>query len=267
MRFVNTPVFLKINTPKSSTDRRDHQLKLLNPKLKISKSVILKSKLPFVYDQGRIGSCTANSAGSMYSWIVNKNNGQLFIPSRLFLYYNTRLIQGTINSDSGASLRNTMKALKDYGVCPETSWGYLYENLFTTPTATCYTQASLRQALSYASVTISLLSMKNVLQTRPFVLGILVYSSFFYPSVSKTGYVPTPNLQKENLLGGHAILVLGYDDNKQCFYCRNSWGTSWGLNGDFYLPYNYATNRKLSFDAWVLYSVESPIANTRVIKR
>lgn len=267
MRFVNTPAFLKINTQKSTPDARDHQLKLLNPKLKISKSVNLKSELPYIFDQGRIGSCTANSAGSMYSWIVKKNNGQTFIPSRLFLYYNTRVIQGTVGYDSGASLRNTMKSLKDYGVCPETSWAYLYDNLFTKPTSTCYEQGSQRQALSYASVAISLVSMKNVLQTRPFILGILVYSSFFYPSVSKTGYVPVPNIQKEKLLGGHAILVLGYDDAKQCFYCRNSWGTSWGMNGDFYLPYQYATNRKLSFDAWVLYSVELPIANTRVLKR
>lgn len=267
MRLVNTPVFLKVNTQKSTLDRRDHQIKLLNPKLKISKSVNLKSQLSYVFDQGRIGSCTANSTSSMYSWIVQKNNGQLFIPSRLFLYYNTRLIQGTVGYDSGASLRDTMKSLKDYGVCPETSWAYLYENLFTTPTPSCYVEGLNHQALSYASVTISLVSMKNVLQTRPFVLGILVYSSFFAPNVSKTGYVPVPNIQKEQLMGGHAILVLGYDDVKQCFYCRNSWGTSWGLQGDFYLPYQYATNRKLSFDAWVLYSVESPLANTRIIKR
>lgn len=267
MRFVHTPIFLKINTKKSSRDRRDHQLKLLNPKSKLNKTVNLKSQLSYVFDQGKIGSCTANSAGSMYSWILKNNNGQLLTPSRLFLYYNTRMIQGTINYDSGASLRDTMRALKTYGVCPETSWAYLYENLFTQPTPSCYVEGSKRQALSYASVTISLLSMKNVLQSRPFVLGILVYSSFFNPSVTTTGYVPMPNTQTEKLVGGHAILILGYDDAKQCFYCRNSWGTSWGLKGDFYLPYSYAINRKLSFDAWVLYSVESPIANTRIIKR
>lgn len=267
MRFVHTPVFLKVNTPKSTRDLRDHQLKLLNPKLKLSTSVNLKSQLSYVFDQGRIGSCTANSAGSMYSWIVQKNKRQLFIPSRLFLYYNTRQIQGTIGYDSGASLRDTMRSLKQYGVCPETSWSYLYENLFKTPTSSCYVEGLERQALSYASVSISLVSMKNVLQTRPFVLGILVYSSFFAPTVTKTGYVPLPNTQKETLMGGHAILVLGYDDKKQCFYCRNSWGSSWGNQGDFYLPYQYATNRKLSFDAWVLYDVELPLANTRIIKR
>jgi C1A family cysteine protease len=203
----------------------------------------------------------------MYSWVVRNNSGQLFIPSRLFLYYNTRMLQGTIPYDSGASLRDTMRALRSYGVCAETTWPYVYSQFTNTPTDDCYQQGAERQALSYASVSISLLSMKNVLQSRPFVLGILVYSSFFQPSVSRTGNVPVPNPRAERLMGGHAILVMGYDDKKQCFLCRNSWGTSWGRKGDFSLPYAYATNRKLAFDAWVLHSVEMPIANTRVVRR
>lgn len=255
----------KNNVKKSSPDPRDHRIRLLNNKLTLKTVVDLKSNLPFVFDQGQIGSCTANSAGSMYSWVVNKNNGGVFVPSRMFLYYNTRSIQGTISYDSGASLRNTMKALKDYGVCRETIWPYLYEKLFATPTTNCYDEASARQALSYASVPTTLTTMKNVLQSRPFVLGILVYSSFYNPSVAKTGNVPLPNIGREKLLGGHAILVLGYDDRRQSFLCRNSWGTSWGLKGDFYLPYSYATNRKIAFDAWVLYSVEMPLTNVRVI--
>jgi C1A family cysteine protease len=110
--------------------------------------------------------------------------------------------------------------------------------------------------------------MKNVARSRPFVMGILVYSSFFNPTVARTGYVPVPDTRKETMMGGHAILVMGYDERKKCFICRNSWGTSWGLKGDFYLPYKYATNWKLAFDAWVLYGTEiPPLANARVIKR
>lgn len=267
MRLLHTPVFKKLKTPKSPLDRRDYQLKLLDYNLQLKSSVNLGNKIPFVYDQGQLGSCTANSTGYMFSWMVQNNNKQLFIPSRLFLYYNTRVIMGTTNYDSGATLRDTMKSLRTSGVCAETTWPYVYDKFMTSPTPPCYQEGATRQALSYASVAISLISMKNVLQSRPFVLGILVYSSFFYPSVPKTGYVPMPNVRKETLLGGHAILVMGYDDYKQCFLCRNSWGKSWGLNGNFYIPYQYATNRNLSFDAWVLYSVEMPIANTRVIRR
>lgn len=256
---------VKTNLEKSPIDRRDHQMQVVRTNTRLRPMVNLKKSLPFVYDQGSIGSCTANSTASMYSWVVLNSNGTVEIPSRLFLYYNTRKLQGTISFDSGATLRDTMKSLQKDGICAETSWAYLYENLFKTPPPNCYDEASFHQALSYASVPISLINMKNVLQSRPFVLGILVYSSFFTPSVSKTGQIPFPNMTKEKLLGGHAILVLGYDDRRKAFYCRNSWGQSWGLKGDFYLPYSYATNRKLAFDAWVLYSVE--LDNMRVIKK
>lgn len=254
----------KNNVRKSTPDRRDHRIGLLNTKSKILSAVNLKANLPYVFDQGQIGSCTANSAGSMFSWVVNKNKGGVFVPSRMFLYYNTRMLQGTISYDSGASLRDTMKALKNYGVCGEATWPYLYDKLFATPTQTCYDEGSLRQAISYASVPISLNTMKTIVQNRPFVLGISVYSSFYNPNVARSGIVPIPDIRKERLLGGHAILVMGYDDRRQSFLCRNSWGTSWGMKGDFYLPYAYATNRKLAFDAWVLYSVEMPLANVRV---
>lgn len=265
------PTVLKIRVKKGSVvrsglDRRDHRVKLLNYKASVPKSINLRANLPYVFDQGSIGSCTANSAGSMYSWVAVSQGSGLFIPSRLFLYYNTRALQGTVSYDSGASLRATMQSLWSYGVCTETMWPYEYAKLFEKPSAPCYNEGAERQSLSYAAVSISLVAMKNVLRTRPFVLGILVYSSFFDPTVSKTGRVPVPNTRQETMLGGHAILVLGYDDRKNSFLCRNSWGTSWGLRGDFYLPYAYATNRKLAFDAWVLYSVELPLTNARIIR-
>lgn len=123
------PVILRIGVRKNKVERsgpdaRDHHLLLLNYKASTPTSINLKSQLPYVFDQGPIGSCTANSTGYMYSWVVQKNNSQLFIPSRLFLYYNTRMIEGTISYDSGATLRNTLKSLKNYGVCAETSWPY-----------------------------------------------------------------------------------------------------------------------------------------------
>lgn len=251
---------------RSGQDRRDHRLKLLDYKAQVPKSVSLRSNLPYVFDQGSIGSCTANSAGSMYSWVALRQGAGLFIPSRLFLYYNTRALQGTVSYDSGASLRATMQSMRTYGVCSETLWPYEYAKLFETPSSPCYSEGAERQALSYAAVSISLVVMKNVLRTRPFVLGIAVYSSFMSPSVARTGQVPVPNTRTETLLGGHAILVMGYDDRRKSFLCRNSWGTGWGLRGDFYLPYAYATSRRLAFDAWVLYSVELPLANARIIR-
>ena len=267
-RFTNTPIFKKTNVRRSVPDRRDHLVKVLRRGgARMPAAVNHKASLPYVFDQGPIGSCTANCAGSMHSWMTRRSSGELFVPSRLFLYYNTRELHGTTGFDSGATLRNTMRALKGSGVCGEATWPYLHENLFTKPTPESYVEGATRQALSYAAVPISLTGMKNVVASRPFVLGILVYSSFFHPNVARTGNVPVPDTRKEQLLGGHAILVLGYDDRRKAFYCRNSWGTGWGLRGDFYLPYAYATNRRLAFDAWVLHGVETPLTNARVIKR
>lgn len=248
---------------RSPIDRRDYRVQAVPKNTKLPMVVNLSSNCPPVYDQLNIGSCTANSAGTMYSYVLKVMTAIVqMIPSRLYVYYNTRELQGTIGQDSGASLRATMKALVNKGVCPETMWGYSQANLFTRPSDACYTEGYKRQALVYAGVPLVLDTMKRVLQTNPFIMGILVYTSFMSPIVARTGMVPVPNTQRERLLGGHAICIIGYDDRRQAFIARNSWGTGWGISGDFYLPYNYATNPRLSFDTWVLYSVEVPLSSS-----
>ena len=85
----------------------------------------------------------------------------------------------------------------------------------------------------------------------PFVVGILVYSSFETPEVAKTGIVPLPK-DTDQLLGGHAVVCVGFDDNKQQFIMRNSWGTAWGDHGHFYLPYSYLSSSTVTSDLWCL---------------
>lgn len=260
MEYIRLEKYKKtLQLTRSPIDKRDYRVHAVNRTAKLPTSVNLASNCPPVYDQLDIGSCTANSASTMYSYVLKLMTSIVqLIPSRLYVYYNTRILQGTIGQDSGASLRNTMKALVQQGVCPEGMWGYSKLNLFTKPPDACYTEGAERQALLYASVPLVLDTMKKVLQTNPFIMGILVYSSFMYATTAKTGMVPLPNTRRERLLGGHAICIIGYDDKRQAFLVRNSWGTGWGLQGDFYLPYRYATDPRLSFDSWVLYSVEVP---------
>lgn len=254
----------KLNLKKSTKDRRDY---IVKPKSFTSSFIDLRNKLPPVFDQGTIGSCTANSASSMYSYIYRIMTGKLTIPSRLYIYYNTRLIMDTIGYDSGASIRNTMKSIAKYGICDEIDWTYFKPNLTVRPFDSCYQEGYARQALSYASIPISISNMKAVLQSHPFIIGVAIYSSFMTQETTRTGNVPIPNKQKERLLGYHALCVVGYNDKKSVFIVRNSWGIWWGDRGDCYIPYNYLTNPTLAFDAWVLYTVEIPITNAFIIKR
>jgi C1A family cysteine protease len=104
------------------------------------------------------------------------------------------------------------------------------------------------------SVGQNLNSIKNAIsQDFPIVFGIDVYSSFESKQVSKTGVVPMPNVNTEQLLGGHAIMMISYDDTKKVFGCMNSWGTSWGNKGFFTLPYAYVLSNQLAFDFWTIH--------------
>lgn len=242
---------IKYTLQKSPIDSRDHVM-ITKPTVTIY-SVNLSSRCPPVFDQGQMGSCTANATACMHYCLQKKSNE--FIPSRLYIYYNSRVLQNDVNRDDGATLRVTIASIVKNGVCHETLWPYNPANLYMKPTSNCYTEGATRRISAYASLAIQLAQMKGALQGGfPFVLGILVYSSFVSMSVAMTGNVPIPNPRREQLLGGHAVCVIGYDDSKSAFLVRNSWGSRWGWNGNFWLPYAYATNPNLAFDAWVLYS-------------
>lgn len=244
---------LRLNLKRSPTDLRDWKL-VLKKSTPCPNVVNLTTRCPPVYNQGQIGSCTAQAAACMYASLVFVASMERFDPARFFIYYNTRMIQGTINEDSGATLRDTMRALQVYGVCPETMWPSTPEQLFIKPASNCYSHATNRQVLSYVAVPQNLTFMKQLLaQGFPFVLGVLVYPSFFSNPV-----IPLPDTRKEAVLGGHAMCVIGYDDRKQAFLVRNSWGRNWGIQGNCYLPYTYVLNRFLTFDIWAMYSVEIP---------
>jgi len=253
----------------SEPDPRDYRLTYMATAVtaaSVPTTINLEPICPPVYDQGDIGSCTANSSCCMYSSVYKKTVKTLFLPSRLFLYYNTRVLENTVGFDSGATLRNTLKSLSKTGVCPETLWPYSIQNLFRKPGTAAYSSATTNRAVAYASLdTTNLGTMKKVLVSGSvFVLGMLVYQSFM--TMNGTWTVPIPNTNKEKLLGGHAVCVVGYDDSKKCFLVRNSWGTRWGLKGNFWLPYSFVMNPRLAFDAWVLYSVQSPPPGSNIQK-
>ena len=235
-------------------DQRDHLyaapfevLRALPP------SVDLRSQCPPVYDQGQLGSCTANAIGGVIQFDQMKEKlADIFIPSRLFIYYNERVIEGTVDSDSGAQIRDGIKSVASQGVCPEDMWPYNIANFTEKPPANCYEVALQHRAVSYSRLARNLTLMKGCLASGyPFTFGFTVYESFESPEVAQTGVVPMP-ASGEKVLGGHAVDAVGYDDSPQRFIVRNSWGTGWGMNGYFTMPYAYLTQRGLSSDFWAI---------------
>jgi C1A family cysteine protease len=242
-------------------DGRDHLYAA--PSLWLKKmpaKVDLRSKCPPIYDQGQLGSCTANAIGASVQFLQMKQKLKNFVPSRLFIYYNERVMEGTVSTDSGAMIRDGIKSVGNQGNCPEKMWPYSDKDpgLFTQkPPAECYTKAVDYQALNYKRVPRNLSQMKGCLAAGfPFVYGFSVYDSFETDKVAKTGEVPMPNVSKEELLGGHAVLAVGYDEKKARFIVRNSWGTVWGIKGYFTMPYRYLLDDNLSDDFWTIRLVE-----------
>jgi C1A family cysteine protease len=138
------------------------------------------------------------------------------------------------------------------GVCPEPEWVYDVSKFTQKPPAKCFTDALKTRATSYARVTRTLTQMKGCLASGfPFVFGFSVYESFESEAVAKTGVVPMP-AHTEKLLGGHAVLAVGYDDTAGRFIVRNSWGPGWAMDGYFTMPYAYLTDANLSDDFWTV---------------
>ena len=222
-------------------------------------SVDLRPQCPAVYDQGHLGSCTANAIGAAIEFDQKKQQlSKVFTPSRLFLYYNERAMEGTIDSDSGAMIRDGIKSVGTQGDCPETQWPYNIAKFRTKPSAKCYRAAVKYKAILYQRVTQDLTQLRGCLASGfPFVFGFAVYNSFLTQQVAQTGHVPLPASGEGGPApgggpAGHAVLAVGYDDANQWFIVRNSWGTGWGMGGYFTMPYAYLTQQNLADDFWTI---------------
>lgn len=206
-----------------------------------------------VFDQSEIGSCTANAIAAAHMFEeMKQGETPALVPSRLFIYYNERETEGTVDSDSGAQIRDGIKSVATQGVCDETLWPYDITQYRTTPPPACYQQALKHEALTYYSVNQNLADMKGCLAAGyPFVFGFSVYEGFESEEVAKTGTLQMPG-PSERQLGGHACLCVGYDDSTSRFTVQNSWGTDWGQHGFFTIPYAYLADNNLADDFWTI---------------
>lgn len=234
-------------------DHRDVRLSFASLPRPTPPRLDLRSSYPAVYDQGQLGSCTGNAiAGLCQHVMMQENQAGAFEPSRLFIYYNERAMEGTVDHDAGASIRDGLKSVASQGVCPEASWPYDVSKYTVKPPDHCYSSALQHPATAYARVNQDEASIEAaVLNMCGVVFGFTIYESFESSAVAGTGYVPMPRAN-ESALGGHAVVIVGYDRIRKLFICRNSWGTSWGERGYFYLPYAYVLNYGLAADFWTI---------------
>ena len=224
--------------------------KLVSPLAKLPSFVDLRPKMPAPYDQGTLGSCTANALCGVMQYDVPALQG-----SRLFLYYNERKLEHDIPDDAGASLSDGIAVLRKYGLCEEADWPYDITKFAVAPPKLCYAKALKRRAIDVSNIMNDVNAMKTSLVSGfPFVVGIKVYDTFESDEVAKTGLVPMPT-EHDKELGGHAVVCVGYDDSRQVWIMRNSWGEAWGDKGYFYLPYTYLLDSSLSSDLWNIKSV------------
>ena len=238
-------------------DHRDLMYSAIAPKIsRLPDQVDLRSTCSPVENQGSLGSCTANALAGALEFLELQKAAIFVDLSRLFIYYNERVIEGTVKEDSGAFLRDGIKSLAKQGVCPEAEWPYQISSFKKKPTAKCYKDAKKHQITSYHRIS-TIDEMRTCLADGfPFVFGFTVYEAFESAAVAKTGVLNMPR-PDERVVGGHAVMAVGYENRAKRFILRNSWDTDWGMKGYFTMPYDYLDPAgNLADDFWTIRAAE-----------
>ncbi|MEK9137143.1 MAG: C1 family peptidase, partial [Bacteroidota bacterium] len=223
----------------------------------MKKSVDLRQWCSPTESQGSLGSCSAHAGMGIVEYYERKAFGVWIDGSRLFLYKTTRNLMG-VTGDTGAWLRNVMGALRFCGAAPEKYWPYTDKDpdFDIEPPAFVYAVADEYEALRYfchdplmknVAREEVLASVQRCLRAGiPSMFGFYGFQSFHETDV--VGGIPYP-CQGETPQWGHAVVAVGYDDEKKikntksntettgALLIRNSWGADWGEAGYGWLPY------------------------------
>ena len=247
----------KLGWKRDLPDPRDHKLNITKQAV-LPSSVDLRPSMPAVYDQSDLGSCTSNAVAGLAQFLMKKwwkTPTANFIPSRLFLYYNQRVIEGTVGVDAGSSLRTAMKVVQSVGCPHESFWGYDTSKFTTKPPGSVYFDAKSHKLKSYQSINQDHDSICSMLASGyPIVFGFAAFEELETSQVAQSGVIPMPGSSSESI-GGHAIALAGYDEPSKLFLIRNSWGAGWGKSGYATMPYDYVLSGDLAADFWTAHTI------------
>lgn len=247
---------------------------------KLPEKVDLRPFMSPIENQGAIGSCTAHAVIGLVEYLQIATQAQYVDASRLFLYKVTRNLMHWEDADNGAYLRETIKAMRLFGACPEDYWPYDEANFNGEPSSFCYSFASNYQALCYYRLDNLTDIKRSLAQGYPVAFGFSCFESLDAEEVTETGYIPYPKWHERNT-GAHAVLAVGYIDSsassskefEKCLLIRNSWSTDWGQDGYGFLPYEYIQgyskdpdkHPSLSEDYWTITRAEmAELSDARV---
>ena len=236
----------KLGLRRSSNDPRDYEYKLkvpMNIKLPLQHEIIPRA----IYNQGDIGSCSANAICNQIMGLKDYTDNTY--PSRLYQYYNSRLLEGNIKEDTGATYRSAYKALSKFGFCDEKLCEYDTKQYKVEPSKECYDTANKSLIKKYQSLIPSIYAIEYAISQNLIVtFGTIIYDNF--NDYDKTDFIiPYP---KGGQLGGHAICICAYDHSKRLFKIVNSWGPEWGINGTAWMHYDHVIDQNYSFDFWTI---------------
>jgi C1A family cysteine protease len=249
---------LKIPTFHWVKDKPDGRDYLYSVSARQQQDIIdLRSYCTPIESQGSLGSCTGQAIAGAIELLNNRNKKPTDV-SRLFIYYYERVMLGTINYDSGAYIRDGIKVTNKQGAPLERLWPYNIKQFKNKPTTAAIQDGITRKVLRYERILNHHGCLDALSNGFPVVIGFLVYQSFMAPNVTRTGLMSYPNKRRERLLGGHAVLLVGYDKTKQHYIVRNSWGTNWGDKGYFYMPFSVIQDTQMSSDFWIVKEVQNP---------
>jgi hypothetical protein len=249
--------------------------------------VDLRGLAQAAFDQGTLGSSVANALACAYQMVLKKQGASVFLPARLFLYFNQRqlcqvpskdyfaslgvtkksssavkymlhrrrsILKGEkADGDTGGTIRDGLLSLSTHGICPESLWN---PGKWTdVPSTEAYAAAVEHRVLGFERLPRDMSVIKACLAKGfPVIFGFAVSECFESAGIAASGVLNVPRAN-EQILGGHAGVLLTYDDVYQRCMVRNSFGRTWGMSGNFTIPYAYLMNLNFADDFWMIRSV------------